>query len=256
VSDESVAQRAAEDIPPGLQRQAAAQEAYLVSVEEGRALSGAELGRRFGRTDRWGRYQISKVKADGAGTNGHRSSRPPAIRDANGNGRDPMPTIRERPITDTQAESTSACRNGRSSFRDPAHPADGSSDSASQARECRSWLDVTITLIVALVAAAASYGHMLEVALVAGEHVWIAKAFPITVDGLVLAALRRGEEGRGWLALGAAVSVAANVLAQFPDQAAAAGPIVSAWPPLALYGTHRLLHGRRWSRSAAEPRKA
>jgi hypothetical protein len=85
---------------------------------------------------------------------------------------------------------------------------------------------------------------MLEVAQLAGEHLWIARAFPITVDGLVLAALRQGDRGRAWLALGAAVSIAANVLAQFPDQAAIAGPIVSAWPPLALYGTHRLLHTR------------
>jgi hypothetical protein len=52
----------------------------------------------------------------------------------------------------------------------------------------------------------------------------------------------KGRRTRG-LALGAAVSIAANVLAQFPDQAAAAGPIVSAWPPRAFYGTHRLLHG-------------
>jgi hypothetical protein len=115
---------------------------------------------------------------------------------------------------------------------------------------------VTITLTVALVAAAASYGHMLEVALMAGEHPWIAKAFPITVDGLVLAAIRRGEDGRGWLALGAAVSVAANVLAQFPEAAATVGPVVSAWPPLALYGTHRLLHLRQHSgRIAAVPTK-
>jgi hypothetical protein len=99
-----------------------------------------------------------------------------------------------------------------------------------------------VVLVVASVAAAASYGHMLEVALAAGEHVWIAHAFPITVDGLVVAALRRGEEGRRWLTLAVAVSVAANVLAQFPEHAQALGPAVSAWPPLALYGTHRLVH--------------
>jgi hypothetical protein len=101
-----------------------------------------------------------------------------------------------------------------------------------------------IILIVAVVAAAASYGHMLEVALAAGEPLWIARAFPVTVDGLVLAALRRGEEGRRWLALAVAISVAANVLAQFPEHAQTIGPAVSAWPPLALYGTHRLLHRR------------
>jgi hypothetical protein len=105
--------------------------------------------------------------------------------------------------------------------------------------------DVAVTLVVALVAGAASYGHMLDVALIAGEPLWIARAFPITVDGLVLAAIRRGPAGRRWLALAAAVSVAANVLAQYPHHAAAAGPIVSAWPPLALYGTHCLLHTAR-----------
>ena len=96
-------------------------------------------------------------------------------------------------------------------------------------------------LLVAAVAAAASYGHMLEVASAAGESLWIARAFPITVDGLAVAALRRGEDGRHWLALAIAVSVAANILAQFPEHAQTIGPAVSAWPPLALFGTHRLL---------------
>jgi hypothetical protein len=94
---------------------------------------------------------------------------------------------------------------------------------------------------------------MLDVALVAGEPLWIARAFPITVDGLALAALRRGPDGRRWLALAAAVSIAANILAHYPHHAAAAGPIVSAWPPLALYGTHRLLDG---SRHADRPSRA
>jgi hypothetical protein len=111
-----------------------------------------------------------------------------------------------------------------------------------------SWLDSAIILVVAGVAAAASYGHMLEVAVRAGEPLWIARTFPVTVDGLVLAALRRGRPGRWWLALGIAVSVAANMLARYPDLAATAGPIVSGWPPLALFGTHRLLHTRRSKR--------
>jgi hypothetical protein len=36
----------------------------------------------------------------------------------------------------------------------------------------------------------------------AGEPLWLARAFPVTVDGLVLAALRRGPQGRWWLRLG------------------------------------------------------
>jgi len=88
-----------------------------------------------------------------------------------------------------------------------ARPADPQLASAEdRPAQGRSWLDSIITLTVAVVAAAASYGHMLEVAVWAGEPLWIAKAFPITVDGLVLAALRRGRQGRWRIALGIAVS--------------------------------------------------
>jgi hypothetical protein len=111
-------------------------------------------------------------------------------------------------------------------------------------KEGGTWLDSLIILAVAAVAAAASYGHMLEVAVTGGEPLWLARAFPITVDGLVVAALRRGRDGRWWLALGVAVSVAANMLSRYPELAEAAGPVISAWPPIALFGTHRLLRGR------------
>jgi hypothetical protein len=124
-------------------------------------------------------------------------------------------------------------------------PASPASPTSPTSLASRSWLDSVITLVVAVVAAAASYGHMYDVALLAGEPLWIARAFPVTVDGLVLAALRRGEAGRRWLALGVVVSIACNVLGQFPEHVADVGPVVSAWPPLALYGTHRLLHGDR-----------
>jgi hypothetical protein len=116
-------------------------------------------------------------------------------------------------------------------------------------------MKAAITLTVALVAAGASYGHMLHVALMAGEHVWIAQAWPITVDGLVLAAMLSGQRGRAWLVLGAAVSVASNVLAQYPDLAHAAGPVVAAWPPIALYGTHRLLHSQHHDGGHEEGRR-
>lgn len=120
---------------------------------------------------------------------------------------------------------------------------DGAADPGAEP-ERRSWLDTGVTLVVALVAAAASYGHMHQVALLAGELPWIAWLWPITVDGLVIAALRRGDDGRSWLVLGLAVSVASNVLAQYPATVETVAPAVSAWPPLALYGTHRLLHRR------------
>lgn len=223
------------------ERQAAARDAYRASVEAGHPLTGADLGRQFGRTGRWGRTQISKARAEvAASTNGNeqRISRDigPEPRDAF----NPSDLGTHRPpgqCTDARNGHHDATTAAISPPRPPAEPPGDGPDGT--------WLDSAITLAVALVAAAASYGHMLDVALVAGEPLWIARAFPITVDGLVLAALRRGPNGRHWLALAAAVSIAANILAQYPDHAAAAGPIVSAWPPLALYGTHRLLHNRR-----------
>jgi hypothetical protein len=188
-------------------RQAEARDAYRASVAAGAPLPARELAERFDRSPRWGRQVIADTVAA-----------------ERRNGSHPTPERQPRPAEPAALAATD--------------------EKVAAAPQARSWLDSLITLAVALVAAAASYGHMLHVAEMAGEPVWIARAFPITVDGLVLAALRRGEEGRGWLALGAAVSVACNVLAQFPETAAAAGPVVSAWPPVALYGTHRLLHHR------------
>jgi hypothetical protein len=168
--------------------------------------------------------QVVPIRSAGSGS--------PLPIGSNGNGSHPGESAEATPRQQPHAAQAVATEPGRSVHPQPE-------------RRSRLLLDTAITLVVTAVAAAASYGHMLHVALMAGEPMWIARAFPVTVDGLVLAALRRGEDGRGWLALGAAVSVAANVLAQFPELAATAGPVVSAWPPLALYGTHRLLAGRQ-----------
>jgi hypothetical protein len=192
-------------------RQAAARDAYRASVAAGAPMSARQLAEQFDRSARWGRQVI----ADAVAADRHNGNHPTAERQ-------PQPADTSPVAATPQPVAATA--------------------------QPRPWLDSTITLVVALVAAAASYGHMLDVALMAGEPLWIARAFPVTVDGLVLAALRRDQHGRRWLALGAVVSVAANVLAQFPDIAATAGPVVSAWPPLALYGTHRLLHARRSDR--------
>jgi hypothetical protein len=57
----------------------------------------------------------------------------------------------------------------------------------------------------------------------------------LTVDGLGLAALRRNRHGRRWLAIGIAVSVAAKMLARYPDLAATSvltSPRGRPWPRL------------------------
>jgi len=191
---------------------AAAREAAAAGVP----LTGKALGEQFGRSARWGRERVAEAKA--SATNGL-----------------PVPVAAAVvPRQDSGEQQVSDIQNLESEGTNirPDVPRDA---------ERRAWHEAAVVLVVALVAAAASYGHMVEVALLAGEPSWIAYLFPITVDGLVLAALRRGETGRWWLALGLVVSVGANVLAQYPALAADAGPVVSAWPPLALYGTHRLL---------------
>jgi len=106
----------------------------------------------------------------------------------------------------------------------------------------RHWLDSGVVLVVALIAAIASYSHMYAVALVAGEPLWVARAIPLTVDGLVLAALRRGGPGRPWLLLGLAASVAGNVLSHYPAAVVTVAPGISAWPAVALYGCHCLVN--------------
>lgn len=103
----------------------------------------------------------------------------------------------------------------------------------------RRWYAVVFTGLVGLVAAAASYGHMLELARAAGEPEMIAWILPLSVDGLVVAALLAGPRGRWWLAGALAASVAANIASADPT---VIGRLVAAWPPVALLGTHRLLY--------------
>jgi hypothetical protein len=250
----------ADDLGRPADRRAAARAVYLASVEAGKPLTGAELGRRFGRTDRWGRMEISRFKREldtGSGNGRQPGARGRNLAGPQQNGGSPhlnssvAPAERKSSGSDLHASTERAAGERAGSIGsagtrlEPPSSRQPEANDAPDETSPPSWLDPLVTLAVAVVCAAASYGHMHHVALLAGEPLWIARAWPVTVDGLVLAALRRGREGRLWLALGIAVSMAANVLAQFPELAASAGPFVSAWPPVALYGTHRLLDGAR-----------
>ena len=113
------------------------------------------------------------------------------------------------------------------------------------------WVRGTTTvavLLVALVAAVASYEHMRALAVVAGED-WRSWLLPISVDGLAVAAsmtmlVRRRAGlpagGLAWAALllGLGASMAANVAAAQPT---VAGRLVAAWPPVALLLAYELL---------------
>jgi len=103
-------------------------------------------------------------------------------------------------------------------------------------------------VLVAVVAAVASYEHMRELAEAAGEG-WRSWLLPVSVDGLAVAAsmtmLVRRRAGLpagmlAWVALlgGLGASLAANVAAAQPT---VAGRLVAAWPPVALLLAYELL---------------
>ena len=107
-------------------------------------------------------------------------------------------------------------------------------------RGVRRWA-LAAVLLVAAVAAVASYAHQQELAEAHGEA-WRSALLPLSVDGMLLATTlaivdrRRRREPAGWvpwlgLALGILASLAANVAAARPDLVS---QLIAAWPPLAL----------------------
>ncbi|WP_433015095.1 DUF2637 domain-containing protein [Kribbella sp. CA-294648] len=118
--------------------------------------------------------------------------------------------------------------------------------------ERRTLLAATVAVVtgVAGIAAAISYGHMHDWASANGEPSWRALLFPLSVDGLLIAAsavlLADSRSGRkaDWLAwalvvVGSLVSVTANVAHDWVARAAEIA--IAGWPPLALVGSYELL---------------
>jgi hypothetical protein len=124
------------------------------------------------------------------------------------------------------------------------------------------WVRRGCALIVAAVAAYASYEHQREFALGGGSNSTSAALWPLSVDGLLVLAtvgvLKSGQQAsrRGrvavWLSfwLGIAVSLAANIAAA--PTLAWQPVLVAGWPPVALLLAVELLaHGPR-SRAQTE----
>lgn len=89
------------------------------------------------------------------------------------------------------------------------------------------WVTVRTVLLLALIAAVVSYSHMYELALRHGEPEWRAALFPLSVDGMMVAAsmtllsdARRGRKGGvlPWalLIIGPGAFLAANVAVADP----------------------------------------
>jgi Protein of unknown function (DUF2637) len=232
-------------------RRAAARAAYRASLAEGVPLTGAELGRRFGLSPRWGRLRVAEVHAEAAAGNG---THPP--RGHPGDAPDDIPaplkpdTHEHDGSTAGRAEAASTWTNGSSP---PSGPRTGSErpsaiDAPAAVTPLVRGITTLAVLAVALVAAVASYDHQRALAALAGED-WRAWLLPVSVDGLIVAAsmsmLVRRRAGMpagalAWASLltGIGASLAANVAAA---EATMVGRVVAAWPPVALLLAWELL---------------
>jgi Protein of unknown function (DUF2637) len=111
---------------------------------------------------------------------------------------------------------------------------------------------VISVVLLAVIAAVVSFGHMRELALRHGEARWSATLIPLSVDGMVVAAsmsvLLAGKMGRRgeWLPwalliVGSLASLAANVAVASPTTV---GRLIAAWPSFAFVGAYHLLQGQ------------
>ena len=245
----------ADGTPSTDQRRAAARDAYRASLAEGLPLTGAELGRQFGLSPRWGRDRVAEVYAEAIATgNGSRPTEHHARESPGLDHRRASLTLRPegRPTDDADSGADSALGESNGSAPPSARRAasvppsiDGAPSAVTPA--VRSITTMAV-LAVALVAAVASYDHQRALAELAGEG-WRAWVLPVSVDGLVVAAsmsmLVRRRAGLpagalAWASLlgGIGASLAANVAAADPT---AVGRMVAAWPPVALLLAWELL---------------
>jgi hypothetical protein len=125
-------------------------------------------------------------------------------------------------------------------------------DPARSSDRCIRLVTVTSVVLLAVIAAVVSFGHMRELALRHGEARWSATLIPLSVDGMVVAASmsvllasktgRRGE----WLPwtlliVGSLASLAANVAVANPTTVSR---LIAAWHSFAFVGAYHLLQGQ------------
>lgn len=235
------------------ERRAAARRAYRASLASEQPITGAELGRQFGQSARWGRDRIAEVKA------GTHPDDEPADRDGEKHAREDLAGGRDDHILATETPTPSSgnatqvgatvepVKWASATLRTPPLPDQNewaprpTEDDVPAVTPAVRRISILAVLAVALVAAIASYDHQRVLAEMAGEG-WRAWMLPISVDGLVVAASmsmlvrRRAGLRTGaltWLALlaGIGASLGANVAAAEPSLV---GRLVAAWPPLAF----------------------
>lgn len=196
------------------QAQAHARQAWR---EAGERLTGAELGRRYGRSERWGRQQIAAARTDHNG-NGSSESAAPAI------GGTPS-TAPALPPGGSVARSARANGTGTTGTARPARTGTAPKQPAGVPLPLLAATAAAV-VVVTVVCAVVSYSHIRDLARAAGMG-GLAGWLPLGVDGLVVAAscslivdrqLGRPGHALAWagVALGLAGSLAANVMAVDP----------------------------------------
>jgi hypothetical protein len=214
-----------DDTPPGVLVDLTAAEAQAHARDAWRAaggrLTGAELARRYGRSERWGRQQIAAARTETNGTASGTTTVPGS----------PAPA----PGGTTGTPSAAALVPPGTAPARPAGPAASNGTRPAPAPERRQPGGVPVPLlavttaavvVVTVVCAVVSYSHIRDLATTAGMG-GLAGWLPLGVDGLVVAAscslivdrqLGRPGHALAWagVALGLAGSLAANVLAVDP----------------------------------------
>lgn len=223
---------------------AAAQQAWRQAAAAGEPLTGVDLGRMFGRTDRWGRKQIERARPP---------VDDPTERPA------PLPRNNTPPAGTVSDVGTNGNAGGPVDLAGR-HQVDRPEPMWS--RRLIRWVTTAAVIVVAACAARSSYDHQRLVVEMAGNHkaAWY---LPLSVDGMMLIAslnmlVKRwdGEPAGSltWTALllGGVASLAANIAAAPPTWI---GRLVAAWSPICLIVSYELLMQQLPHKPAPNPRE-
>src|SRR6266508_3387901 len=131
------------------ERRAAARSAYLQALADGEPLSGAELGRRFAMSERWGRARVTEVHYQ----NTARPTGGSATAGGTGNQMADAEHAGHRPVDDAA----------------PVPSAGGMVAAGGWIRAVIRWIAALTVVVVAACAARASYDHQRAVVEMAGE---------------------------------------------------------------------------------------
>ena len=272
------------------QRRTLAEQIWRESLAAGRPIPASELGPMVGRSASWGRTIVRQIRssadspttewqapdsprqpqqppADSPATERLLAGEPPAAGGVNG--QQPggperqapdSPRLPQQPPAEQPVAVAATGGSRRHVEQQPPRQVDERPNSGRQPGRAERRVTTAAVVVVALVAAVASFDHQRLLAEAAGEG-WRSWLLPLSVDGLILSASmtmrarRRAGQPAGalaWVSLlaGVAASLAANIAAAEPT---IVGRLVAGWPPLALLLAHELLHRHQAAAGGRRP---